>query len=176
MSPASKTSSTGVSVPDWYPDWAREMANRYFAANTCLFVIHGNVNDLIHCQEKQDGKTVNKFCGLTEFLSKQIFGSWDLVTSYDMGRGIQAQAGADPKRHRSMMETLGKSIGSPSGWTRNPDDVLTNYQRMIQRNLLEEDPKERNSFPPAISHRCHVPKRHTWSVFCRGLRTRTSNE
>ena len=28
-----------VSVPDWYPGWAREMANLYFAANTCLFVI-----------------------------------------------------------------------------------------------------------------------------------------
>jgi len=137
------TKSTGVSVPDWYPGWAREMANLYFAANTCLFVIHGNVNDLIHCQQQQDGKTVDMFCGLTEFLSKQIFGSWDLVTSYDMGRGIQAQAGADPKRHRSMMEALGKNIGSPASWTRNPDDVLTNYQRMIQRNLLEEDPKNR---------------------------------
>ena len=137
------THSSGVSVPDWYPGWAREMANLYFAANTCLFVIHGNVNDLIHCQEQQDGKTIDKFCGLTEFLSRQIFGSWDLVTSYDMGRGIQAQAGADPKRHRSMMETLGKNIGSPATWTRNPDDVLTNYQRMIQRNLLEEDPQKR---------------------------------
>ena len=143
MASATTTSNTGVSVPDWYPGWAREMANLYFAANTCLFVIHGNVNDLIHCQEKQGEETVDKFCGLTEFLSKQIFGSWDLVTSYDMGRGIQAQAGADPKRHRSMMETLGKNIGSPASWTRNPDDVLTNYQRMIQRNLLEEDPKER---------------------------------
>lgn len=137
------TTTAGVSVPDWYPGWAREMANLYFAANTCLFVIHGNVNDLIHCQDQQDGKTVDKFCGLTEFLSRQIFGSWDLVTSYDMGRGIQAQAGADPKRHRSMMESLGKNIGSPTTWTRNPDDVLTNYQRMIQRNLLEEDPKKR---------------------------------
>lgn len=130
-------------MPDWYPGWAREMANLYFAANTCLFVIHGNVNDLIHCQEHRDGKTVDHFCGLTEFLSKQIFGSWDLVTSYDMGRGIQPQAGADSKRHRRMMETLGKNIGSPASWTRNPDDVLTNYQRMIQRNLLEEDSKER---------------------------------
>lgn len=137
------TNATGVSVPDWYPGWAREMANLYFAANTCLFVIHGNVNDLIHCQEQHSGETTDKFCGLTEFLSRQIFGSWDLVTSYDMGRGIQAQAGADPKRHRAMMETLGKNIGSPTTWTRNPDDVLTNFQRMIQRNLLEEDPQQR---------------------------------
>ena len=143
MASAATSSSAGVSVPDWYPGWAREMANLYFAANTCLFVIHGNVNDLIHCQQEQGDQTVDTFCGLTEFLSRQIFGSWDLVTSYDMGRGIQAQAGGDPKRHRAMMETLGKNIGSPATWTRNPDDVLTNYQRIIQRNLLQENPQKR---------------------------------
>ena len=132
-----------VSVPDWYPGWAREMANLYFAANTCLFVIHGNVNDLIHCRVDKDGKTTDRFCGLSDFLSEQVFGTWDLVTSYDMGRGIQAQAGPDSDRHREMMSTLSANIGSPTTWTRTPDDVLTNYQRMIQRNLMEDDQSER---------------------------------
>ncbi len=132
-----------VSVPDWYPGWAREMANLYFAANTCLFVIHGNVNDLIHCQVEESGKSVDKFCGLTEFLSEQVFGSWDLVTSYDMGRGIQPQAGPDSDRLREMMKTLSANIGSPTTWTRKPDDVLTNYQRMIQRNLMEDEKAKR---------------------------------
>ena len=128
-----------VSVPAWYPGWAREMANLYFAANTCLFVIHGNVNDLIHCRVDDAGNTVDRFCGLSDFLSEQVFGSWDLVASYDMGRGIQAQAGPDPERHREMMSTLASNIGSPATWTRSPDDALTNFQRMIQRNLLEDD-------------------------------------
>ena len=132
-----------VSVPDWYPGWAREMANLYFAANTCLFVIHGNVNDLIHCQVEESGKSVDKFCGLTEFLSEQVFGTWDLVTSYDMGRGIQPQAGPDSDRLREMMKTLSANIGSPTTWTRKPDDVLTNYQRMIQRNLMEDEKSKR---------------------------------
>ena len=77
-----------VSVPDWYPGWAREMANLYFAANTCLFVIHGNVNDLIHCQVEESGKSVDKFCGLTEFLSEQVFGTWDLVSRTIWGAGF----------------------------------------------------------------------------------------
>lgn len=132
-----------VSVPDWYPGWAKELANLYFAANTCLFVIHGNVNDLVHCREDKGNETVDRFCGLTDFLAQQVFGSWDVVASYDMGRGIQAQAGADPKRLREMMKTLSANIGSPTTWTRTPDDVLTNYQRMIQRNLLEENSSER---------------------------------
>ena len=130
-------------MPDWYPGWAREMANLYFAANTCVFVLHGNVNDLYHCHAIEDGKTVDRFCGLVDFLSQQIFGSWDLVTSYDMGQGIQAQGGADQQRHRDMMALLAANIGSPTTWTRSPDDVLTNYQRLIQRNLLEDHPAER---------------------------------
>ena len=132
-----------VTVPAWYPGWASEMANLYFAANTCLFVIHGNVNDLIHCRVDDEGKTVDRFCGLSNFLSEQVFGTWDLVTSYDMGRGIQAQAGPDSERHREMMSTLASNIGSPATWTRKPDDVLTNYQRMIQRNLMEDEPANR---------------------------------
>ena len=131
-------------TPDWYPGWASELANLYFAANTCLFVIHGNVNDLVHCKsEDKDGKQIDRFCRLTDFLSEQMFGSWDVVTSYDMGRGIQAQAGPDPERHRNMMTTLSKNIGSPTQWTRSPDDALENFHRMIQRNLLEDDAKER---------------------------------
>lgn len=132
-----------VSVPDWYPGWAREMANLYFSANTCLFILHGNVNDLIHCRVEQEGQTVNRFCGLTDFLSEQVFGTWDVVASYDMGRGIQAQAGPNSGRLRDMMATLTANIGSPTTWTRSPDDVLTNYQRMIQRNLLEDDSNQR---------------------------------
>lgn len=132
-----------VSVPDWYPGWAREMANLYFAANTCLFVVHGNVNDLIHCRVQKDNQTLDRFCGLTDFLSEQVFGTWDVVTSYDMGRGIQAQAGPDPQRLREMMKVLAKNIGSPATWSRTPDDVLTAIQRMVQRNLMEQDAGDR---------------------------------
>ena len=143
-SPILADESEAPRTPDWYPGWASELANLYFAANTCLFVIHGNVNDLVYCKsEDKDGKSVDRFCGLTNFLSEQVFGSWDVVTSYDMGRGIQAQAGPDADRHRDMMSTLSKNIGSPTQWTRSPDDALENFNRMIQRNLLEDDAKER---------------------------------
>lgn len=143
-SPILADESEAPRTPDWYPGWASELANLYFAANTCLFVIHGNVNDLVYCKsDDKDAKSDDRFCGLTDFLAEQVFGSWDVVTSYDMGRGIKAQAGPDADRHREMMGTLSKNIGSPTQWTRSPDDALENFNRMIQRNLLEDDAKER---------------------------------
>ena len=69
----------GMTLPDWYPGWARELADLYFSGTTCLFVLHGNVHDLIPCIE--DGRTT--YCNLPEFLSTQLFGSWDLVLHYD---------------------------------------------------------------------------------------------
>ena len=38
--------AAGDAVPAWFPSWAREFAELYFAGTTCVFVLHGNVHDL----------------------------------------------------------------------------------------------------------------------------------
>ena len=52
-SPASETTPSAPlpgesarAVVPWFPGWAREFAEQYFAGTTCLFVLHGNVHDL----------------------------------------------------------------------------------------------------------------------------------
>ncbi len=137
-------------VPDWFPDWAREMADLYFTANTCVFILYGNVNDLIYCQCPDAGVAADHtlpvadlFCGLTEFVAHQIFGNWDIVISYDLGRGIQAEAGTNSKRLKDMMQYLTSTLGSPATWSRDPDVVLTALDRLIQRNLLEDNLQNR---------------------------------
>jgi AAA+ superfamily predicted ATPase len=164
---ASRGERLPASVPDWYPAWAKEMADLFFAGNTCLFVLHGNVNDFVRTrttpappvvspssgQASQPNKELgapsvetqesDAFCGLMEFVSGQIFGSWDAVVSYDLGRGIQAEAGPDPTRLQEMMKYLSAHWGGPNGWTRDPDQVLDAFDRLIQRNLLQDDPAER---------------------------------
>src|SRR6516165_4701640 len=72
-------------LPVWYPPWALRLAELYFSGTTCLFVVHGNVHDLVRCPVG-DGET---YCNLTEFLSTQVFGSWDVVVQYDLARGLR---------------------------------------------------------------------------------------
>ena len=74
-----------VELPDWYPGWARELADLYFSGTTCLFLLHGNVHDLIRCPDGSE----QTYCGLPEFLATQLFGSWDLVLHYDLARGLR---------------------------------------------------------------------------------------
>ncbi len=138
----SPTARAGAAeLPDWYPAWARELAELYFSGTTCLFVLHGNVHDLIPCP---DGDRTT-YCNLPEFLATQLFGSWDLVLHYDLARGLRALAGGDAERLQGMVRRLTASLGEPASWPRDPDALLLWLDKFIERTLLEEDPKRRPS-------------------------------
>ena len=150
----SKVVTTGAStdpmrraaLPDWYPAWARELADLYFSGTTCLFVLHGNVRDLILCPPAAAGKDdAATYCSLSEFLGTQLFGSWDVVVGYDLGGGLRPLAGGDSGRLQAMAQYLAGRCGEPTTWPRDPENVLLLLDRLIERNLLEDDPTRRKS-------------------------------
>jgi AAA+ superfamily predicted ATPase len=126
-------------LPAWYPAWARELADLYFSGTTCLFLLHGNVHDLIRCPSSSGETYVN----LPEFLAMQVFGAWDVVVQYDLARGLRPLAGSDVKRHQAMMQHLTARLGDPASWPRDPDNLLLVLDRFIERTLLEDDPARR---------------------------------
>ncbi len=128
-------------LPAWYPTWAAELADLYFSGTTCLFVLHGNVHDLVACR---DGEQTT-YCNLPEFLATQLFGSWDVVVTYDLARGLRPLAGANPKRLQAMVSHLTARLGDPASWPRDPENLLAALDRFIERGLLEEDPARRKS-------------------------------
>jgi AAA+ superfamily predicted ATPase len=121
-------------VPAWYPAWARTLADLYFSGTTCLFVLHGNVHDLI----PGPGGDEAGYGNLPEFLATQVFGSWDLVLHYDLGRGLRVLAGGDVQRLGAMVKLLTPHLGEPGTWPRDPDVVLPWLDRFLERNLLED--------------------------------------
>lgn len=112
----------------------------YFSGTICMFVLHGNVHDLVRSQDA-DGK--DTFVSLTDFLGTQVFGSWDTVLGCDLGRGLRAVAGGDSKRLQGMMQHVTGVLGLPAGWSRDPDKMLDQLEQLVQRNLLEENPSNR---------------------------------
>jgi AAA+ superfamily predicted ATPase len=115
------------------------LADLYYSGTTCVFVIHGNVHDLVRCP---DGES-DTYRSLPEFLATQLFGSWDVVLHYDMARGLRPLAGADVKRLQNMVQYLAGQGGEPAAWPRDPENLLLALDRMIERCLLEEDPARR---------------------------------
>jgi AAA+ superfamily predicted ATPase len=128
-----------LELPAWYPAWARELADLYFSGTTCLFVLHGNVHDLIRYA---DGESAS-YCNLPEFLAAQLFGAWDVVLNYDLARGLRPAAGGDSKRLQAMVQQVAAQLGDPGSWPRDPENLLLALDRFIERTLLEDNPARR---------------------------------
>jgi AAA+ superfamily predicted ATPase len=127
-------------LPAWYPAWATELASLYFSGTTCVFVLHGNVHDLVRVADAEQGS----YCALTDFLVGQLFGRWDLVLGYDLSRGLRALAGDDAERLRVMSQYLVGRWGEPTSWPREPDKALLGLDAFVERNLLEEPPNRKS--------------------------------
>jgi AAA+ superfamily predicted ATPase len=122
------------------PAWVEQLRELYDSGTTCLFVLHGNVHDLIRFPDGDD------YGSLPEFLAR-LFVSWDLVLHYDMARGLRTLPGDgedNEKRNRSMVEYL-VSLGAkpPPDWPRDPENLLLELDRRIERRLMEQDPSRR---------------------------------
>ena len=135
-------------LPDWYPAWARQLAELYFSGTTCLFTLHGNVHDLLACP----GPKGDDYANLSEFLATQVFGAWDIVLHYDVGRGLRTLAGADAERLKAMNDYLIPRWGEPATWPRDPDQVLFLIDRLVERTLLEDAPERRKSIGIVFEH------------------------
>src|ERR1017187_8427734 len=66
---------------DGLPAWARELSEKYYSRSFALFVLYGNVRDLVPLRSQE---TTN-FVPLDEFLSGALFGQRDIVLHYDRG-------------------------------------------------------------------------------------------
>lgn len=123
-------------IPKWYPAWARELAELYFSGTVCVFVLHGNVHDLVRIPE-DDGEP-ESYASLNDFLYTQVFGRWDVVISHDLSRGLRPQAGKNSERLRSMLQYLSGRWGEPSQWPREPDKIIALVDQLIERNLIDD--------------------------------------
>lgn len=155
-------------LPDWFPAWARSLADMYFSGTTCLFVVHGNVHDLIRCPAP-DGSM--SYCNLPEFLAAQVFGSWDVVIQYDLAKGIRPVTGGAAERLQPMVRYLSSRLGDPASWPRDPDTVLLALDRIVERALLETDPSQRKSLGILLDYAQYVVPAGDLSALAKGQGT-----
>ncbi len=155
-------------VVPWFPSWAREFAEQYFAGTTCLFVMHGNVHDLT-LQEAGKDRTYGR---ITDFLATQLFGTWDVVLRHDLSQGLRIAAGSDAERLRRMVALLSERIGEPKAWPRDPDTILALLDKLIQGILMELDPAKRISVGIILDHAQYLVPTSELSQMAGSLGTR----
>ena len=118
------------------PGWARELSERYYSGVTSMFVLHGNVRDLI----PSGGPATCEFVPLQRFLRQSLFGSRDLVLFYDRGGGLSfghPDMKADFERALAGYDSFhGTSFAN--GLPRNPDGVLNILDNYLRLRLLDK--------------------------------------
>jgi hypothetical protein len=118
-------------VPNWFPAWAAELSERYFSGSTSLFVLHGNVHDLVPLCA--DGSS---YGGLADFLAEQVFGRWDLVLYYDLARGLRAFAGRDGARLKDMVVHANEKVGDLALARKDSATAFALLDRFVQNNIM----------------------------------------
>ena len=150
--PASQTSANGLgtapgpaaasSLPEWCPAWAERLGDAYLSGTSCVFLLHGNVRDLVPvAAPAADARAAADAWGtVPDFLAREMFGRWDVVLGYDVGKGLRPLAGADPARLRTMAQWLTERMGNAANWPRDPDQAIAAIDGLLERNLI--DPPE----------------------------------
>src|SRR6202008_3443715 len=117
---------------DALPAWARELSEKYYSRSFSVFVLYGNVRDLVPLRTAEGATT---FVSLEDFLSRALFGRRDLILHYDRG-GLSFGNSATQADFRRALEEYDSFHGttfSQGGIPRNPDAVLNlldNYLRL----------------------------------------------
>ncbi len=141
-------------IPAWYPEWARRLAELYFSGTTSAFVVSGNVFDPV-AMETSKGRDYQPLAG---FLAEELFGSWDLVFSYDLARGLRCVAGSNGKRLKDMIALANRKYGDISTIPRDPAAALNFLDKVVQKNLMAKA-EDRLSIAIAIDHASYVVSR-----------------
>lgn len=107
------------------PAWARLVSEKYYSGAFSMFVLHGNVHDLV-----APGNVP-----LVKFLQTEMFGGRDIVLTYDRGGGIAFGQPGMQADFRSALSGYDSFYGTKysQALPRNPDGVLNildNYIRL----------------------------------------------
>ena len=139
----SPASGGSRSLPDWCPAWAERLGDSYLSGTSCVFLMHGNVRDLVPVAAPNAAGSAPDPAAwgtVSDFLAREMFGRFDVVLAYDVGKGLRPLAGPDPNRLRTMAQWLTERIGNAATWPRDPDQAIAAIDAILERNLI--DPPE----------------------------------
>ncbi len=117
------------------PAWARQLSEKYYSRTIALFVLYGNVRDLVPL--KRGDKT--EFLPLHRFLKEALFSQRDLVMTYDRGGGLtfaDADMQADFRRALAGYDSF-HGTNYAQALPRNPDGVLNLLDNYLRLRILD---------------------------------------
>ncbi|MGD0298117.1 MAG: AAA family ATPase [Bryobacteraceae bacterium] len=123
--------SSNITASPQMPEWAQSLSEKYYSRTLSLFVLYGNVRDLVPLNRTGSVEHVP----LSTFLNEALFGRRDLVLTYDRGGGLSFANAAMQTDFRNALSGYDSfhQTNYAQSLPRNPDGVLNildNYLRL----------------------------------------------
>ena len=128
-------STTAASSLEGLPAWARQLSEKYYSRTFTLFLLHGNVRDLVPAKR---GAGL-EFVQVPIFLEQSLFGQRDLVILYDRGGGLKFSTPAMQTDFRNALSGYDSFHGTTyaQALPRNVDGVLAILDSYIRLRLSD---------------------------------------
>jgi len=124
--------SAPLKLPDWFPSWAHRMGELNGSGSTAVFALHGNTHDFIPLGPGP----APAYGSVAGFLAQQMFGRFDLVLHYDLGRGIRVYAGNDETRLREMVTLANREFPGFSSLKNDPGFILALLDNYVRSTIV----------------------------------------
>lgn len=126
------------------PEWVQRLRETYLAGGSSFFILHGNTADFVGRPEpvtesRPGGYRVET---LADYLAQRLFGAYDLVLHYDVGRGLRVHAGNDPQRLSRMNALVARLSGGKAELPRDPTPAMRFLDRLVSLLLVSEDHRQ----------------------------------
>ncbi|MCX7606673.1 MAG: AAA family ATPase [Bacteroidia bacterium] len=107
------------------PEWVSELARQYFAGRTALFILHGNVHDIVWYEDRE-------FL-LRDFLLQAVFRRRELVLTYNRATGL----GYRDENTQKDIEALTRVYFERTVPPKAPSELFPFLHRYFLRRLAE---------------------------------------
>ncbi len=126
-----------VDIPAWYPLWAKELADLYYSGSVCLFLLHGNVHDLIAAGPAGAAAICQSYASFSR-TSCSAPGTRSFPTTWDAGCRWRPAATRDGGRRWWSGPARCWATSTPGRASRRRS--CSRSSMWCQRNLLQDRP------------------------------------
>lgn len=113
------------------PEWARELSLKYLSKTTNLYVIHGNIFDLLPHQNRHGEFTFGK---IQNYIAEYIFESRDLILFFDRSSGVTFLTPAMKEAYLGVLRRAYPQEDPSEFLSPNPLKAFYYVEKFVYRN------------------------------------------